>query len=168
MLPGDILAVRGRGWLSDNILKATGGKVSHVGMFVSIDPPIIIEALTRVRTRPLAASLADVEAAWSLTDHSLTTRQRQQIIEAACSFSADAYGYPELGLQLLDALTRTTWWTDRLSWTLKGHPICSFLVAAAYGTVGLNFGKLDQSVTPADIFRFAEAHPDIYGIDQTK
>jgi hypothetical protein len=162
---GDIVAVRGKGWLSRGILMATHGQVSHVGMLISAEPVIVIEALSRVRTRPLAETLHEVEAAWILSDRSLTEAQRITLIERACLFSADGYGYAEIVKQALDAAFKTTWFTDNLSRRLDQHPICSYLVAKAYASIGLNFGaKRAESITPADIYRFALGHPDLYDV----
>lgn len=158
---GDIIGIRGKGFLSRGILAATSfdghdGVISHVGIFLTGDPqPIVIEALSRVRTNALATSIADAEKAYVIKDMTLADAQREAIKAKALTFSARSYGYYEIGLQLADALFHTTWPTDRLSFDLRSHPICSFVAAVCYGEVGLNFGKAMQSITPADIYRYA-------------
>lgn len=160
MTSGDILAVRGSSWLSKRILAATGNTVSHVGLIIATEPiPTVIEALTRVRTRPLDVSIATAESAWVLTDTSLTDDEREAIIRSALNFSADGYGYGDILLQGMNALTKSTWWTDHLAFGLAGKPICSYLVAAAYETQNRTFGQLDKTTTPADIYNFARSHP---------
>lgn len=178
---GDILGLRGRGFLSRGILAATGydghpSPISHVGLFLTGDPkPIVIEALSRVKTNPLSVSLADADKAYVIHDSLLTNDERSLVIETALKFSADDYGYSDIVLQGLDALTHTTWWTDNLAWNLKHSPICSYLVAVAYDRVSqalsrkfavdyavslrLHFGqKYLQSITPADIYRYASGN----------
>lgn len=167
---GDILAIRGTGFFAEGILAATGNTVSHVGMVLAARPgPLVIEALWRVKTRPLSLSIQGAEKAYILSDGSLTPDARDTIVINACTFSADGYGWWDIGLQAADALFHTTFFTDHLSWDLKGHPICSYLVAKAYSSLGLTFGsKKPQSITPADIFNFASQHPGIYTVTQIK
>jgi len=167
---GDILAIRGIGFFARGILAATGNTVSHVGIVLAPRPgPLVIEALWRVKTRPLSLSIEDADKAYILSDKSLTPDRRDSMVIDACKFSAEGYGWWDIGLQAADAVFRTTFFTDHLSWALKGHPICSYLVAKAYGSLGLTFGsKKPQSITPADIFDFASHHPAIYTVTQIK
>jgi hypothetical protein len=168
--PCDILAVRGHGFFSEGILRATGGSVSHVGLVIATSPvPLVIEALWRVKTRPLWRSIEDAVAAYLLHPLNVTTDQQVLIVEDACNLSAAGYGWWDIGLQVADAAFRTTAFTDHALWGLKNHPICSFLCAQAYGNAGLTFGmKLAQSITPADIFAFAVGNPDKYVVETIK
>lgn len=164
--PGDILAVRGKGFFARGILAATGNTVSHVGMVVGDSPVIVIEALLRVKTRPIEESVADAEAAYLLQDLSLSADKRDTIVKRACQFSAADYGWGDIILQAANAILRTTWFTDHLTFGLLNQfPICSYLVAESYKTVGLTFGKRkEESITPADIYNFAEKNPSIYTV----
>lgn len=165
VVAGDILAMRGSSWLARGIVRATGGPCSHVGMFVSLEPPVVIEALDRVKTRPLDVSLADAERAWILHDNSITDEQRRAIVDEACSMSAASYGWLDIAAQGIDAALGTTWPTDHMTWFLNQFPICSYLVARAYQKIDLHFGKKAiGSITPADIFAFAQAHPEMFDI----
>lgn len=166
---GDIVAVRGAGFFARGILKATGNTVSHVGLLTSTDPPLVVEALARVKTRELATTIAKAERAFILHDKSLTAWARRQIVGAAVVFSAEGYNWGDIALQGMDAIGRTTWFTDHLSIGLARDPICSYVVAAAYRAVNLSFGKVkDQSVRPSTIYYFARSHPEIYSIGQVK
>ena len=171
---GDILAVRGKGWLSRQILKATGNTVSHVGLLLDVAPSyehsFVIEALARVKTRALEESIADCERAYILSPTNLTDAQRTEITLRGAQFSADDYGWGDIALQLGDAITRSTWFTRHLNWgLLETHPICSYLVAEAYEAVGLTFGKKpNESITPADIYSFARENPDKYVVAEIK
>ena len=140
--------------------------VSHVGMLVGDNPVIVIEALLRVKTRPIEESLADAEAAYVLQDLSLSVQKRDTIVMRACQFSAADYGWADIVLQLANAIFRTTWFTDHLTFGLLNQfPICSYLVAESYKTIGLTFGKQkEESITPADIYNFAQKNPSIYTV----
>ncbi len=162
--PADILAVKGSGWLSRMILKATGGPVSHVGLLLTDKPPLVIEALSRVMTRPLHISIEKRTAAYILQPLKLTPEQRVAIVEAACTMSADAYGWGKIALQGLDALSRSGWFTKHLTFTTM--PICSWLVAKGYSSQGLHFDVPDNSATPKDIYEFAVKNQDLYRIVQ--
>lgn len=164
---GDIVAIRGTGFLSRAILKATGNTVSHVGMIIAASPgpTLVIEALWRVKTRPLVLSLDGAEKAYLLSDHSLEEKQRNELVFNACKFSAEDYGWWALVLQGADAIFHTTFFTDRFAWGMDRHPICSYLVAKAYQSLGLTFGReKSRSITPADIYRFASTHPLVYSV----
>jgi hypothetical protein len=131
---GDILAVRGRGWLSDGIAKAEYGSdeplygVTHVGLFIApgndTSIAVDIEALRRVKTNILRVSTYEVAHAYVLHDLSLTDLQRSVILQEACTFSAADYGYIDLGAQWMDATFKTSWWTNRLTGYLARRPIC--------------------------------------------
>lgn len=170
---GDIICIHGRGWLSDGILKAEyGDKIpamaaSHCGVFLAgqdVSNPIVIEALARVRTNLLSQSISDCLHAYALHDRSLDNNQRLRVLSKACAFSTDGYGYVDLVAQWLDATTRSTWWTDRLRIYLGHHPICSYVVAAAYEDIGLDFGVDSSTCKPSDVLGFALKHPEIYDV----
>ena len=175
LAPGDIIAVRGDGWLSNGIAAAEYPKgepaqsATHVGLLVAGDPiPVVIEALSEVRTNPLEVTVANVQKAYVLHDQSLTDVQRKIIVATACSFSADDYGWLDLFAQELDARLRSFWFTNHLAWYLKHFPICSYVVAAAYGQVKLDFGVATASCKPSDVLGYALSHPAIYTVTQVK
>jgi hypothetical protein len=169
IVAGDILAVRGTGWLSDGIARAEYGanepqrSATHVGLFISGSPePIVVEALSRVRTNPLSVSLAGAQKAFVLHDLTLTDAQRLTIVNKALTFSGKDYGYLDIAAQWLDGTFSTHFWTGAMSGMLKHWPICSYVVGAAYHEIGLDFGVDSASVRPSDILTFAETHPKRY------
>ncbi|MFZ0887213.1 MAG: hypothetical protein WA005_02055 [Candidatus Binataceae bacterium] len=166
MKPADILAIQGMGWLSASIMEATHSRVSHVALGIASNPDLVIEALSRVRTRPLELSITDAAAAWLIEPLELSDAQRAAIVRAACLYSAQSYNSPDVILQGMDAATRTRWWTDHFA--TERWPICSMLVGRAYHAMGLDFGVSDRSLTPGDILGFAQGHPDKYRIAQLK
>lgn len=158
---GDILAVRGKGLISKAILLATGGPVSHVGLVVGEDPVLVMEALSRVVTRPLVESIGGAEGVWVLRPK-LERERLRNIVRRACAWSAARYGYGKIVLHLMDSLLGTDKVTQKLARTRR--PICSWHVAQAFASEGLHFGEPARGVTPAEIFAFAQANPDKYEI----
>lgn len=164
MLAGDILVVSGTSWLSRQIEKATDSPASHVGVIVKGPPtPIVIEALSEVMRRPLCISVENSAGYWLLEALNVTDLQRQQIVSAAAGMLDRPYSYWKIGLQGIDAILHTRWFTEHLSFDSM-HPICSMLVADSYAMAGLDFGIPDNSITPADILNFAEKNPDKYRV----
>lgn len=171
-LPGDIIAIRGRGWLADHICKATKSEVSHVGLVIGTHPVIVLEALLRVKTNPLARTIENSTSTWRIRDLAITEDVRERIVNDALYFSAEDYGFADLLLQLLDALMRTRFFTGKVGRLfLRRFPICSFVVAEAYANAGTTFGVdpfgVDPwSATPGDIAAFCRARPDQYEMRQ--
>ncbi len=167
------MAVTGTGLLARAIIWLTRAPISHVGLVVGAEPPLVMEALWRVKTRPLWVSIADTRAAYLLKPVRLGPTARSRIVVRACRFSAESYGFLKLFLQFLDALAgriirrRVTYFTDALGW-ISGRPICSYEVGEAYKADGLDFGVPARSVTPADIWEFAHQHKDAYQIVRLK
>lgn len=168
---GDLLAVQGTSWFARQILKDTRGEASHIGVFVArkfpLEDSLITEALTRVKTRCLEDSLKGVSRAWALKHLNLADLQRQKIVEIVQGFSANDYNYYDIGLQGLDAITHSRWFTQHLTFgSLKKIQICSYVGAYACEQIGLDFGGIPlDSITPQDIFNFAQKRPDIYQIE---
>lgn len=156
--PGDIVAVRGQGWLSDSICKATDSPVSHVGMIVAADPPTIVEALAAVETHGIEVTLSQAVHVWQIRYKLLTPDEQTLLVKTANGFSGDDYGYADLALQLADAAFKTRWFCDHLAYGWLGRfPICSYVVARAYGEINITFGHQASSITPGDIYKFAAA-----------
>jgi hypothetical protein len=162
MLPGDLLLIMGRDWVSREIARVTNSCVSHVAIVLSARPRLVIEALAGgVTTRSLAACLSDAEAAWVASRRDLSDDQRDGIAYAACLYSGVPYDYTDIVLQALNAAFKTTWFTDNLH--LLPELICSQLADKAYREIGLDFGLPDRAVTPGDIMRDAQTiRPTLY------
>ena len=167
MKPGDLILVRGTSRLSLEIMKATGGRFSHVAIVVCsmapMDPTdgIVIKALMpRVVTRPFHDSIlgASYWEIWS--NKTLADDQRWGIVAAACLYSAHDYGYGKIFEQGLDSAFRTILFTEKMP-QIQGVPICSALGCLSYNEIGLELGPKDaRSITPADIAEFVAASAD--------
>lgn len=165
--PADIVLVQGTAWISKHIMQATNGQVSHAAMVVGTNPNICLEALTRVRTNPIEITVAGASAVWIMHNKVISQQQRDAIVKAALHYSANSYGYLDIGLQGVDAMFKTTWWTDKIGGTFLNHwPICSYIPAESYMQVlGSAFGKKPvDSITPQDIFEFGSQNPNLYEI----
>lgn len=163
--PADILCVGGKGWISNQIKKATHSPISHSGLILANDPTFVIEAEFKVITRPLDESIAGMECAYILHNRKLSPAQRDTILNRASGFSTDDYGILDIGLQLLDCTFHTRWFTDKLTFGLLNRfPICSYVVAESYKSAGELFGFEARSITPGDLFTFAVDHPQIYTV----
>ena len=167
MKPGDLILVRGTSRLSLEIMKATGGRFSHVAIVVCsmapMDPNdgIVIEALMpRVVTRPFHDSILDTSY-WEIwSNKTLADDQRWGIVAAACLYSAHDYGYGKILEQGLDTVLRTELFTEDLP-QIEGIPICSALGCLSYNEIGLKLGLKDaRSITPNDVARFVRASAD--------
>lgn len=173
MKPGDLILIRGTSSLSLDIMKATGGRVSHVGVVVCGTPGfpdddgIVIEAeMPRVLTRPFHISVLDASS-WEIwSNKKLADDQRWAIVWAACLYSALEYGFGKIAEQGLDSVFDTDLFTRKMP-QLQGRPICSALACLAYNEIGLKLGPENaRSIAPSrqppfiGIAEFVEANAD--------
>lgn len=157
MKPGDIVAIRGRGWLADHICQLTKSPVSHVGLVISATPPVVIEALKRVKTNHLDTTIQDCDKAYLFSWTGLSDGLRDEIVYKALRMSAESYGYFDLVSQMFDSVLHTRMFTRLNWWWLKRFPICSFLVAESYSGL-IDFGVPEYSITPGDIYNFCHTN----------
>jgi len=156
MKPGDLILIRGTDLLALEIMKATGGRFSHVAIVVCDMAPadpndgIVIEAvMPRVVTRPFHLSILDTSY-WEIwSNKTLAGYQRWGIVAAACLYSAADYGYGRIGEHGLDSVFQTDWFAEHLP-QIGGHPICSALGCLAYNEIGLKLGAGARTITPSD------------------
>ncbi len=156
--------MRGTSRLSLDIMKATGGRFSHVAIAVSEMPAakphgidgIVIEALIpRVVTRPFHFTVAEASYWEVWSNRTLADYQRWAIVEAACVYSAENYGYGKILEQGLDAAFRTALFTNEMP-QVRGCPICSMLACLSYNDAGLRLGPMGaRSIAPSRPAPFA-------------
>lgn len=163
---GDVVAVEGRTAFSRAIQLVSGSLISHVGLIVSEDPLLVMEALSRVVTRPYDEALEDCKHAWLLKPINVSREARRLIVRESCKYSGASYGYLKIALHLLDFLTGKEWITQLLARSRK--PICSWHVAQAYKAAGLDFGEIARGVTPAEIYQFALDNDEKYAVYKVK
>lgn len=169
---GDIIAVEGSEWISQEIIRLTRRvgpeQVSHVGGVTATAPFVqVTAALTDVKTQPLDVVLASANRAWLISPLGLSQAQREAICRKALSFSGQQYGWSDIVLQAVDAATRSRWATDHFA--EKQFPICSMMQDILYESVGLSISTVsDDSITPNDILTAALAHPAQWHVEKIK
>lgn len=157
---GDLIFVRGTNVLSaaiDQFSPEIEEGFSHVALAVS--ERLAIEAvLPRVRTAIIAHIIAGSPRVMVARPLFLSGKE-DQLLEAAYKFHGNLYGmvtkFPGL---ILDALRGTDWIAPYLSpW--RTHPVCSQLVGAAFGALGVTFGEDPWGLSPDEAAYWSQQHP---------
>jgi hypothetical protein len=165
---GDIFLTRGRGFVSRAIrffsrrVGERRTKVNHVGLVVvdgSFHDAIVVEARRKVLRHRLG------EAYGGKTDEvavyrpvRLSPDQIRRAVKAGEDYVGRSYGYGKIVLHALDWALQGAYVFRRLG-RMDDYPICSWLVAHAYGKAGVNFGVPPGAATPDDIWDHLVAHP---------
>jgi len=165
--PGDIFLTRGRGFVSRAIrffsrhIGESRTRVNHVGLVVrggTVESAVVVEALRTVERHTLGdeyGHATDEIAVYRPTR--LTPAQIQRIVSAADGYVGRSYGYGKIVLHALDWLLQGAYVFRRLG-QMDDYPICSWLVAHAYATVGVHFGVDEGAATPDDIWDHVSSH----------
>jgi hypothetical protein len=172
--PGDIVFVKGTAWISRAIrwLSRSWGEAkteaNHVGVITSpVRVPLhlanVTEALHKVRTHSLWDKYAGSGSKIAIYRSSnLGVSERRYLATLARNYTGLRYGYLKIVLHYLDArLLNGMFFFRRLAF-LKKFPICSYLVAAVYSELGLDFGVGAFEAQPDDIWDFVTSNPDKY------
>ena len=156
--PGDIVHVRSLGWLSGLVRRFSqsrrepGTWASHSAMVrYTIKPPWVIEALTKVVTRPLtdyAATGSHVVV--SRKPGGLKLTDAKVVLDKADDCAGRTYGYLKILAHALDRLFDNAYLFRRFA-RMDDYPICSWLVAHCYDKIGIRFGVEPNAGQPDDI-----------------
>lgn len=167
--PGDIFLTRGRGLISRAIrlftrrIGESRTQVNHVGLIVAGGTPqtaTAVEALRTVERHPLEEAYGGAKDEVAVfRPRGLTPDQIQGIVRAAEAYVGRRYGYGKIVLHALDWVLQGAYVFRRLG-RMDRYPICSWLVAHAYGTVGHHFGVDPGAATPDDIWDYVTSHPE--------
>ncbi|UCB43790.1 MAG: hypothetical protein JSV77_03845 [Dehalococcoidales bacterium] len=170
--PGDVFLTRGHAFISRAIRFFTRGigekrtKVNHVGLVVEagdLKEAIVVEALSRVKRHRLWLQYGppkeDLVAVHRATN--LTPDEVKLIVAAAEKQVGKKYGYLKIVAHFLDWMLLGAYVFRRLVPDGK-YPICSWLVAYAFGKADKHFGVEPGAATPDDIWDFIEGNPDRY------
>jgi len=170
---GDVFLTRGKGFKRRAIRFFTRGfgekrtKVNHVGLVVEggdLKTAIIVEAVSRVRRHrlwsaygPLKKDSVAIYRATNLAQHEIDT-----IVGRAESHVGKKFGYPMIVAHFLDWLLLGAYVFRRIVPGGK-YPICSWVVADAFGKAGKHFGVEVDMATPDHIWDFVvERSPSKY------
>jgi hypothetical protein len=169
---GDVFLTRGQAFISRAIrffTRDAGEKrtrVNHVGVVVEageITTAVVVEALSTVKRHRLWKQYGpprkDGVVVYRATN--LTPEEIETIVATAGRQVGKKYGYLKIAAHFLDWLLEGAYVFRRLVPDGK-YPICSWLVAHAFGEAGKHFGVDVGVATPDDIMDFIEDNPDRY------
>ncbi len=172
--PGDVILFRGRSWLSKSIRFLTRSigesrtKVNHVGIITKghtwIDYVQVTEALSTVKSHRLFQEYAMREGGTDIAVFrpiNLTLEEKQKVCETARSYEGRTYGYLKILTHLLDWCLLGAYCFRRVTRSDR-YPICSWLVAHSFASVGKDFGVAAGAASPDDIYDFCVNNPDKY------
>jgi len=170
LYPGDIVLTRGSSWVSRAIRAFTRSpgeaptKVNHAGAIVTAGPlrfSELVEAISTVVRRNLWAAYfgRDQVSIWRAKN--LTPDQRRKVAANAQEYVGRKYGYVKVVAHALDGLLGGAFFFRRMT-GMDRYPICSWVVAHAYGKEGFHFGVTDNAATPDDLWDFVNKRKDLY------
>jgi hypothetical protein len=136
-------------------------KVSHCGIMV--DDTNIVEALAHVMKRSVKGGYGSKSSS-SLSVFrplNLSENEKQVILTKAASYVGRTYGYFKIAMHSLDWATGGHYLFRRIAGMDK-YPICSWVVAHAYGAAGKDFGVAAGAAQPDDIWDFVTTNLDKY------
>jgi hypothetical protein len=165
---GDIVMTRGEGFLGRAIrfftrrVGESRTKVNHVGLVVQGGPlkeAVMVEALrTVVRHRLIDEYGGTRDQVAIARPTQLSRAELRRIVAAAEGYVGRKYGYGKIVLHALDWALQGAYVFRRLG-RMDDYPICSWLVAHAYGAAGVHFGVDPGAATPDDIWDHVTTHP---------
>ena len=170
---GDIVCTYGTSWLSRAIRFAsrTGGEArtmcNHNAIVVSKGSQYnatIVEASSTVKHHSIKRYTDDPKTAVAIfRANNITDVERTIIANQARTYVGRTYGYIKIVAHFLDWCLGGRYFFRRFA-RMDKYPICSWVVADAYATVGLDFGVEIGQAQPDDIWDYCVTHPDIYDV----
>ena len=167
--PGDIFLTRGSGFVSRAIrfftrhIGESRTKVNHVGMVVQggeFEQAVVVEALRTVeRHRLIDEYGGERDEVAIYRPIRLNLQQLHLAVTVANGYVGRRYGYGKIVLHALDWVLQGAYVFRRLG-NMDEYPICSWLVARAYGAVNVHFGVAPGAASPDDIWDYVTTHPD--------
>ena len=136
-------------------------RVNHVGIMVT--PALIVEAISTVVRRPLAAAYGppSKQSIAVYRPLNLSGEEVVRVLLKANGYVGRSYGYLKIVAQTLDWCLQGAYVFRRLA-GMDHYPICSWVVAKAYAAAGKDFGVEAGAATPDDIHDFVVRHPEKY------
>jgi len=175
LIPGDILftastALLGRliRW-GERSPGETAPSVNHAAIVVACAPPLgdaywdatIVEAMRHVQRVPLRSSHSK-DSVFAFRPVNVPLEALDAIVATAEKRVGEAYSYVAIAEQLVDSKLFGGKVVARALGAGDKVPICSRLVAQAYGAQGYDFGLPGYAADPDTMLRFCLTHPKIY------
>ncbi|MEN8114426.1 MAG: YiiX/YebB-like N1pC/P60 family cysteine hydrolase, partial [Actinomycetota bacterium] len=155
--PCDMFLTRGTGFVPSAIRFFTRRfgesrtKVNHVGIIVeegTMTTAIAIEALVKVKRHALGRYARKPDTAVAVyRPTNLTDAERQAIVAKAESYVGREYGFVKIAAHFLDWTLQGAYVFRRLT-NMDRYPICSWVVAHAFGAAGKDFGCEPGAASP--------------------
>ncbi len=168
LLSGDLVLTRGAGFVSRAIrfftrhIGESRTKVNHVGLVVQggmLSKAVVVEALRTVERHRLIDEYGGQRDEVAIyRPKRLSQAEVHRIVTAANGYVGHSYGYGKIALHALDWVLQGAYVFRRLG-RMDDYPICSWLVARAYGAAGVHFGVDPGAATPDDIWDYVTTHP---------
>lgn len=171
--PGDVFLTRSTSLLGKLIRICTRdfgekrSKVNHVGIVVEaggMKEAVVVEALSMVREHKLWKQYSPPKKDWVAVYRSknVSLEEMEIIVATAKRQVGKKYGYLKIATHFLDWCFSGIYF---FRWFARNgkYPICSWLVAHAYGKAGYDFEVDIGEANPDDIWDFVNDHPHYYG-----
>ncbi len=123
----------------------------------------MVEALSKVKRHRLWEQYGSPDNSWVSVYRAknISPKEMKVIMAAAEEQVGKTYGYLKVVMHFLDwCLTGVYFfrWFARS----ENYPICSWLVASAFGEAGYDFGVPNEGANPDDIWDFVNERTDYY------
>jgi len=146
-------------WANHTGVVVESGWVVPPGTEAPGESAIVVEALWKTRRGPL--QLDDItEVRVFGRKPALTAEQVERMRTAASAYVGDTYGWWKLLFQLADRI----WFTGKKVFSELLHkddrPICSYLAAKVFDSVGVRFGVDPQAADPDGMMDYCQTHPE--------
>lgn len=168
--PGDIVATRGKSWVSKAIRFFTRSigesrtKVNHIGIITiggAVTVAQITEALSTVQQHSLWGKYGPPKGddIAIFRYRPLSPEQAAGIQKGAQTELGKRYGYLKIAAHVADYLLFNVYLFRRLC-RMKNYPICSWLAAWLFKkNVNYEFGMPYEEVSPDDMWDWMNGHP---------
>jgi hypothetical protein len=171
--PADIFLTRGTSLLSRLIrffsvrIGEKRAMVNHVGIVVEGGPfheAIVVEAQRTVLRHRLVDWYGKSDTMVAVyRPINLSEDEMSVVVHAAESYVGRTYGYFKIITHALDWFLLGAYVFRRLN-IRDNYPICSWVVAHAYGKADKHFGVHPGAANPDDIWRFVVSNPEKYKV----
>lgn len=146
MKAGDVVLVRGTGFIAAAIKWFTHSKYSHAALALNADFLIEAQGMEGIQIVPVTKYKNEYDV---YTYPSLSDIERSRVVSTAFSIRSQHYGYDYWDIVRLAIRSLFHW---ELPYTEKKRTICSQFVALSYDGAGIELvDEPDCDVTPEDL-----------------